>query len=76
MRQLAVAAPARGQGLGLALLRQAFAEFLRRGRPAVGLAVDAENSTGATRLYGRAGMRVLRRFDRYTKELRLEPARS
>lgn len=48
----------RRRGLGLALLRHAFAEFHRRGERVVRLGVDAENPTGATRLYERAGMRV------------------
>jgi mycothiol synthase len=48
----------RQRGIGLALLRQAFVEFHRRGEPHVGLGVDADNPTGATRLYEAAGMRV------------------
>jgi ribosomal protein S18 acetylase RimI-like enzyme len=48
----------RRRGLGLALLHYAFAEFHRRGERTVRLGVDAENPTGATRLYERAGMRV------------------
>ncbi|HEY6067908.1 MAG TPA: GNAT family N-acetyltransferase [Gaiellaceae bacterium] len=49
----------RQRGIGLALLRQAFVEFHRRGELHVGLGVDADNPTGATRLYEAAGMRVL-----------------
>jgi mycothiol synthase len=49
----------RKRGIGLALLQHAFAEFHRRGEPHVGLGVDADNPTGATRLYENAGMRVL-----------------
>jgi mycothiol synthase len=56
---LGVQKPWRGRGIGIALLRQAFAEFHRRGAPHVSLGVDAENPTGATRLYERAGMRVV-----------------
>lgn len=48
----------RRRGLGLALLRHAFAEFRRRGKRRAALGVDAENPTGATRLYERAGMHV------------------
>ena len=48
----------RQRGLGLALLLHAFREFYRRGQPRVGLGVDAENPTGATRLYERAGMHI------------------
>lgn len=48
----------RRRGIGEALLRHAFRVFYDRGRRSVGLGVDAENATGATRLYERAGMRV------------------
>ncbi len=67
---LAVRAPWRKQGLGMALLRYAFGEFYRRGTRQVGLSVDSQNASGATRLYERAGMRVARQDDRYQKELR------
>ena len=60
----------RKRGLGLALLRQAFGEFYARGKRKAGLGVDAENLTGALRLYENAGMHVHRAFDRYEKELR------
>ncbi len=53
----------RHAGLGTALLTHAFAEFQRRGRKRAGLGVDAESTTGAVRLYERAGMRVLWRWD-------------
>jgi mycothiol synthase len=56
---LAVRKPWRGRGIGMALLRRAFAEFHRRGARRVSLGVDAENPSGATRLYERAGMRVV-----------------
>lgn len=59
----------RRRGLGLALLHHAFGEFRRRGETAVGLGVDAENPTGATRLYERAGMRVAREAIVFAKEL-------
>jgi ribosomal protein S18 acetylase RimI-like enzyme len=54
----------------MALLRQAFVTFQQMGRAGVGLGVDASSLTGATRLYERAGMRVVLRFDMYEKELR------
>jgi len=53
----------RRRGLALALLRHAFAEFHRRGKAKLGLGVDAENTTGAVRLYERAGMRIVRQYD-------------
>ncbi len=62
--------PWRKRGLGLALLRQTFGEFYRRGTRKVGLGVDASSLTGATRLYERAGMRVLRAYNVYEKEFR------
>lgn len=55
---LGVRPPWRRRGLGIALLRHAFVELYGRGQPVVGLGVDAENPTGATRLYERAGMHV------------------
>lgn len=70
VRQLAVQRSWRGRGLALALLHQAFGEFYRRGKRIVGLGVDANNPTGATRLYERAGMHVAMRFVTYEKELR------
>src|SRR5579859_7934555 len=54
-------------GLGMALLKRSFAEFYHRGKTKVELRVDAQNLTGATRLYERAGMRVTQRFDIYSK---------
>lgn len=60
----------RGQGLGLALLRHSFVELHRRGKRRVGLTVDSENATGATRLYERAGMRVTRESREYERLLR------
>lgn len=62
--------PWRGRGLGLALLRHAFAEYHRRGVRKVELSVDAQSVTGAPRLYGRAGMRTTSSYVVYQKELR------
>jgi mycothiol synthase len=67
---LGVRRPWRRKGVGLALLHQAFAEFYRRGIYNVYLGVDAQSLTGATRLYERAGMHVVKEFRRYEKELR------
>ena len=60
----------RRRGLGLALLHESFCRFAARGEITVALGVDSENPTGATRLYERAGMRVLWRADVWQKELR------
>ena len=60
----------RRRGIAEALLKTAFAEFFRRGVRKVGLGVDAESPTGATRLYERAGMRTLWHAVVWEKELR------
>jgi mycothiol synthase len=67
---LAVRRPWRRKGLGMALLLHSFGEFYRRGKNKVGLGVDSQNLTGATRLYERAGMHVARTYISYEKELR------
>jgi mycothiol synthase len=59
----------RRRGLGMGLLRHAFAEFYRRGQPRVGLGVDAQNPTGATRLYERVGMHIAYEAVAFKKEL-------
>jgi mycothiol synthase len=59
----------RRRGLGLALLLHSFHELRARGRAKADLGVDAENTTGAVRLYERAGMYVARQNDAYEKEL-------
>jgi mycothiol synthase len=59
----------RKQGLGLALLYEGFRRFAERGETTAALGVDSENPTGATRLYERAGMRILWRADVWRKEL-------
>jgi mycothiol synthase len=61
--ELGVLAPWRGRGVGVALLRRSFATFARRGLQWGLLSVDADNPTGATRLYERVGMRVVNRWD-------------
>ncbi len=68
--ELGVLRPWRRKGLGLALLHHAFHAFQARGFLRVGLGVDAQNLTGATRLYERAGMSPFRQWDIYQKELR------
>lgn len=60
---LAVLASHRGRGIGIALLRRAFSEFATRGIHRVRVNVDAENVTGATRVYERVGMFVANRWD-------------
>jgi mycothiol synthase len=70
IRTLGVRRPWRKRGLGEALLMQSFGEFYRRGTKTIGLGVDAQNPTGATRLYQKVGMRVASEFVTYEKELR------
>ena len=48
----------RRRGIGLALLQHTFGVFHARGERSIGLGVNSENPTGATRLYERAGMHV------------------
>src|SRR6266516_272124 len=59
----------RRRGLATALLHQSFRDFRRRGATRVGLGVDAQNTTGAVKLYERVGMHVARRNDTYEKRL-------
>jgi mycothiol synthase len=60
----------RKRGLGEALLLHSFAEFHKRGMNTIGLVVDAQNASGATRLYQKAGMSIAAEFVYYEKELR------
>jgi mycothiol synthase len=71
VKQVAVRRPWRRRGLGLALLRHSLGEFYRRDILEVRLKVDAQNPTGATRLYEQAGMRVLHEYILYEKILRV-----
>jgi mycothiol synthase len=67
---LGVRKPWRRNGLGLALLHHSFRELRKRGKTRVGLGVDADNPTGAVRLYERAGMETERRYIWYEKVAR------
>lgn len=67
---LGVRRPWRKKGLGYSLLIDSFSEFYKRGMKTIGLGVDAENPTGATRLYIKAGMYAASEFVTYEKELR------
>ena len=61
--------PWRKQGVGAALLRDAFGRFWERGEHSIGLGVDAANDTGAFRLYERAGMAPALGWVVYEKQL-------
>jgi ribosomal protein S18 acetylase RimI-like enzyme len=65
---LAVRKPWRRRGLGGTLLLTSFRDLYDRGRRRAGLGVDAENVDGAVRLYERAGMHVVQRFDNWVRE--------
>lgn len=69
---LGVRRPWRKRGLARTMLLHAFAELRRRGQSRVGLVVDADSLTGATRLYTGVGMQSDPRFQRisYVKMLR------
>ncbi len=62
----------RRRGIAMALLKHSFWEFFGHGCKRVGLGVDAESLTGATRLYEKAGMHSdpKREFGLFEKELR------
>ena len=60
----------RRRGLGLALLQHAFRALAERGVPRAGLGVDAQSLTGATALYEKAGMRVVREGYEYERVVR------
>ncbi len=70
VRELGVRRRARGRGIGKALLLETFRAFGVRKVDRVSLGVDAENATGATRLYEGVGMREEERHDLYHLTLR------
>lgn len=59
VKDLAVAPTARRQGLGAALLAQAFQVFRERGAAHLDLKVEADNPTGALRLYRTLGFQEI-----------------
>lgn len=60
----------RGRGVARAILLEQFRLFWERGMRTVQLGVDGASLTGATRLYEKAGMRVVERYDQVAKVLR------
>jgi mycothiol synthase len=66
---IGVAPSWRGRGVGAALMGRVFHAFRERGVAVVELNVDAENPTGAVRLYERIGMTVTRAWDLYDKSV-------
>jgi mycothiol synthase len=67
IQQVATKATYRRRGIAQALLRTALGGFYERGRPMAGVSTDSR--TGALGLYEKVGMRVVRRYTRYTKHL-------
>jgi mycothiol synthase len=67
---LSVHRPYRRKGLAMALLKHTFRAFWLRGTKTISLSVGADNLTGATQLYKKAGMHVTRHLMMYEKELR------
>lgn len=70
VHQLGVRRPWRRRGLALALLQHTFRTFWARDVARVGLAVDADSLTGATRLYEKVGMRTTSAALSYHKVVR------
>jgi ribosomal protein S18 acetylase RimI-like enzyme len=66
VRQLAVASELRRQGLGSALLRDAFRMFYMRGQARVALSVASDNPN-AIHFYQQLGMTLVRQYDEYIK---------
>ena len=66
---LGVRKPWRRRGLAEALLRQSFRELYARGKRRTALGVDAQNVTGALRVYERVGMHAMHRFGTWQKDL-------
>lgn len=69
VRSVGVRPQWRRRGLGLMVLQHAFAELVARDKTLLVLDVNAAKQNGATRLYEKAGMQVLRQIDTYTKVL-------
>lgn len=69
VKDLVVHEDERGRGLGRALLEHGFRKYRERGVGRVGLKVDANNPTGAVRLYERLGFVVDRRYGMWEKQL-------
>ena len=69
MSSLGVRRGWRKHGLATAVLVWTLREAAARGLEAVALDVDAENPTGAKRLYERVGFREMERFLVYRKQI-------
>ena len=67
VRELGVRDAYRGRGIGKALLVASFRMFEERGSKRVSLGVDAGNTTGATALYEKSGMKVEQRHELFQR---------
>lgn len=67
---LAVLRAWRRRGIAHALLIRCFQALYDRKLNKIGLGVDADSLTGATRLYEKVGMHMQRRYETWEKELR------
>ena len=72
VRDLGVIPAWRRHGVGMALLRTAFAGFRSHGLTGVALEVDDVTLEGAVALYRRAGMRIVRRTDVLERTVEVE----
>jgi ribosomal protein S18 acetylase RimI-like enzyme len=68
VRQLGIVQTWRRKGLGSALLQNAFQVFYQRGHKQVALGVSSENPD-AYSFYEKIGMRRVRQYDEYQKNL-------
>jgi len=66
---LGVAKEFRGRGLAQLLLRRSFVRYRDMGRAGTQLGVDAENGTGAVRVYESVGMQVTRAVQGYSQPI-------
>ncbi|MBS2536806.1 GNAT family N-acetyltransferase [Catenulispora sp. NF23] len=67
--EIGVRPPDRGQGIAFAALTATIGAFHRAGLPAATLNVDADNLTGALRLYRKAGMHAVPQSSEWSKRL-------
>jgi mycothiol synthase len=69
---LGVRRPWRNQGLASAILSASMRAFKAAGMQTVGLTVDADNLTGALRIYERLGFFVVLQINQYSKTIHME----
>jgi mycothiol synthase len=66
---ISVARPWRGKGIAKALMARCMTELKARGMTEAALGVDAENPSGALKLYEKMGFKVVKRATFYRKPL-------